>query len=244
MKNLLFIICLLASIHAFAQTENFTGIGIFKIGSDTSVVYKYASENKLKVEIISSSDQLRSYKLATNPYANKYMKKTKDWGKDIIGKVDKNTSDYSLNVNFCPEVTQYVLTSYEVSGVKTTEIKLLFYKNRLNKFECKYDQNVLDALDQKYGKAELVVTKDTIKCLYNITGITRNLISTTYSKNRQMGDIKVVALMWTAYDDNCKEMYLSSFYYEQVNRELAQCSLEARKNKLTPKSTKKDLKDF
>lgn len=67
MKKILVLQLLVAlTLSAFAQGAKFTGIGIFKIGSDTTILTKYAKDNSIEFTIIQSSK---------NPFVREYLLK-------------------------------------------------------------------------------------------------------------------------------------------------------------------------
>ncbi len=66
MKRILIITTfLLIAAASYAQDTKFTGIGIFKIGSDTTTLYSFASDNKIKIGIM--NDEM---KFITASYGN------------------------------------------------------------------------------------------------------------------------------------------------------------------------------
>jgi hypothetical protein len=221
--------------------DKFTGIGIFKIGTDTSIVYKYAKENKIKIREITKGVDLSYMRLIDNPYTIASLKPKE---KLIIGHINKSGDKYSLDINACPDVTQYILSSYEVDSIKMKMVELTFYKNKLQKFKCKYDKIIVEAVESKYGTTNREIKSDTSKCLYNTTGIERLLISKRYYNTLINGDIKMTAYIGTFFDDHCKESYGSDFNYEQRIQELYDCSLSSMGIQLNQKPKLKDLKNF
>ncbi|GAA4907012.1 hypothetical protein [Mucilaginibacter defluvii] len=222
MKRLLLsLTAILAYFNSFSQ-EKFTGIGVFKIGSDSSVVYNYAEEKCKKVKVISSIPV---------------------FDKKYIAKISKGAAD--IIVDPCPDVSEYRLALYEVAGMKLKNVELTFYKNKLIKFRSDYSTEVVNALDQKYGKSESTIKYDTASCVYQLTGITRKLVAKTYHNNRESDDIHFSAFVGSYYDDKCNEQYYSGLSYSIQVLEQLKCSNEASKNKYTPKlKDEKQLKDL
>jgi len=104
--KILFLFCafVLSTVAGFAQAT-FTGIGIFKIGTDTALLYKYAQENNITVKHTGSSIDLKREK--------------KIGGKSLMRLYNDKKSNYEIyELDECPDVTEYYLSSYEVGGGK------------------------------------------------------------------------------------------------------------------------------
>lgn len=226
MKRLLLISTLLLVFNSYSQDEKFSGIGIFKLKSDSSALFEYAKSKKFKIkEIPSSKTSLASY----FPIKN------------AMGKiVDDNKYHFT---NKCPLETIYFLSSYVVNGINMENITLTYFNNKLEKFECTYSEEIIDAIEAKYGKIKVETINDTAKCIYKFTGNERYLISTSYAKNLFIDNIFLSASHGMSYNSNCEDMPVSHFEYSILSDpDYNKCTEEA--NKPQPKIDKNKLNDF
>jgi len=222
---LLAILCL-----AVKAQETFKGIGIFKIGIDTSVLYNYVKENKFQLRAITSDDQ--------------YINATTLSGYGIIGKLYHNLEEKDIlrHLSNCPEVKEFSISSYDIAGISLKNVRLIYYKDRLFSFECEYNNNAKDAIEAKYGALPVKMTYDTSKCIYNLTGHERLLIANKIDRSKLFGDILLVIIIKKGFDSHCEEDYSSIFKYQLFSDDLLNCEKDNKPKK--PEIDKNKLKDF
>ncbi|HWD88293.1 MAG TPA: hypothetical protein VG367_09220 [Mucilaginibacter sp.] len=232
------LIALLAflSLSVKAQ-EKFNGIGIFKLGGDTSILYNYALINKCKIKPF--------YK------GNAFFAKTQnDPNRLEIFKLEiniKHPEDKINDLSECTEAKEFYCSIYEINGIKIRNIRLVYFNNQLVKFTSNESDEIEAAMNSKYGKSEIRDRPDTSNCLYNFTGFTRKLIAHTFSYEWGNGDISALSVVSEYFDDHCDKKYISYFTYSISNRELEKCELEGLTNRLNghkPNISKDKLKDF
>ncbi|MES2265607.1 MAG: hypothetical protein V4520_02525 [Bacteroidota bacterium] len=216
----LFLILTLISTNIFAQKakkktatkpvsnkidfNKFLGVGIFKMGSDTTELISYADTH---TEFIRNTNSVMRY------IDFKMMNDDKGGVNGLI-RLKKNVGDETVRLSKNPEVDEFYLTKYEVAGIKLENLKLKYFKGRLVDFTCDDNDDLVDALTQKYGKPKLVTTKKQCQCLYSLTGITRQLEEVTYIQSWENGSLVGYSYLNKGYDKNCKEEY---FRYFSVN---------------------------
>lgn len=219
-------VLLIAILAPFASTviaqEKFTGIGIFQIGSDTSIVYEFAKSFKNKVKIYKkASDASYMHNMATNSA----MVKNKTI-EPFVYKYEYDGKDRYVKtlVSQCPEISEFHITKYDVSGITITGIKLRFFKNKLISFSSNYNKEISNAMTSKYGAPHLEVKEKEYKCEYSLTGIEKSILSKTYINKWQNGEIEAISKIGDDYDRNCKKIYKSSFYYSLISSDSIECS--------------------
>lgn len=236
MKLFFIILALSIPCAVFGQDSKFTGIGIFKIGADTSVLYDFAQQQRIKIK---KMDEMYDILQARTGYSRK--------GGIFQLLHNSNNSKDDMTLSYCSDNREYYLSQYEIAGITIKNVILTFFKNRLIKFKCSFDSKIEDAMDAKYGKSESKITNDTVSCVYNMTGVTRKLVAETFINKWKNGDITAESTLKEYYDDHCNKKYVSLFYYEISDREAAQCdsnSLHAHLNSEKPKIDKDKIKDF
>lgn len=215
--------------------NGFLGIGIFKIGSDTTNLISFANLNVDYIRDIDSFQNL-SYRMEM----------------DADGKVKellrlKKTSDAEnggVCRSYCIDVTEYYLSRYEVSGVIIKNIRLRYYLNRLVQFDSDFSSNIEDALSIKYGKSEFHVETKKFNCMHNLTGISTPLEAKTYSNVWHNAQIAAYSVLYEKYDDHCQKETNSYFMYDVDSPVLAECESRGLDNALRPRINKSNLKDF
>lgn len=238
MKKLIALFLLLYSFTCYSQQDvKFTGIGIFKINSDTSVLYNYIADHRLKPKIINEEmDYLhRTYYGADS--------------KDIFKLVANNEpGKYFSEVSDCPDVKEFYLGEYSINGISLKGLRLKYYKNQLVNVKCKYSRLLADAMKVKYGDPISIISADTTKCVYKLTGITEKLTTNDFTDKWQNAEITAKSYLGEYYDDNCQKKILSYFTYWIDNKECSHCESEFMNKKIlnrnAPKISKDELKDF
>jgi hypothetical protein len=254
MKAKLLILCLiLASINCFSQNKSvlvktvkrdadpngFLGIGVFKIGSDTSVLMTFAKQN---------IDTIRD----CSDFENLLYAREKNGEGDITQLLRLKRSQEQGNIglieSYCPQVTEYYISRYIVSGILIKNIRLKYFQNKLVQFSSDFSNEIKDALTVKYGKSSLSVESKKLSCMHNLTGIATPLVEKTYTEKWTNGPIRVLSVLYDKYDDKCKLAINSFFLYTIDNSTWESCERDGRNAYLrkatAPKVDKKQLSDF
>jgi len=227
-------LCFITTI-SFCQPNNekFTGVGIFKIGTDTSILINYASTH---VQYIRDCDDYENYDYV----------KVANMSQLVRLKTNSDPTRQIWDLSLCPDVSEYFLTAYEVAGITIKNIRLKYFKNKLVDFDSDASMEITDALKLKYGQPKLTVTQTTYNCLYKLTGLTKPLIAKTYQEEWVNNTISATSLLWETYDDHCEKQINRSFHYYITNQQLKQCedSYRVKSENNTKKQQIKNLKDF
>jgi hypothetical protein len=225
---------------SMSQIEKFTGIGIFKIGADTSTICAYAKSVNRTISPLSDGDWYASNK--TNNDENEVLNVESDKSVYRFRK-DKFTWK-SLYTNNCPDVTEYFINEYTVSEIHIYNIRLVFYKNKLVKFSSNKSKSISDAMKSKYGDPVLTTEKKEINCLYNSTGNVVANEDVTYFENWSNGDIKATSILHKFYDDQCNVHYFNQFSYQVIDDDYKNCTILHYKDYIEQDNDKNKLNDF
>lgn len=213
---------------AIIDTNSFKGVGILKIGSDTSTLINYANQKSLEIKDCISM---------------LYLHNTLKRGLPHLLRLKNDTSIYRfIDLSNNPDVSEYSLSSYSVSGITIKGIRLKYYKNSLISVISRDEIGVLSLLspmEQKYGKPKISVSKKELDCIYNSTGITRKLEDKIYTYDWSSSYADCWLMFGHKHDDKCKENNFVLFKYGIENKELSEWEIKNKKSK-----PKKDLSDF
>lgn len=227
MKIYISIIFLLFCCNAHGQEPMFIGIGVFKVKSDTSSLYHFVKDENLKIKDINTVKQ----------YDKEISK-----GKTMIRLHFKKGEYFIHDIEKCPDVREYFLPYYKVDDILFKNIRLLYYKGKLEVFESDWNKDAIEAIELKYGKIRSQTFSDTSTCVYKYTGNERKLIGYTYIKEKYWGIVTLTSSFNSTFDGDCNETTFSYFKYELGDNGRSQChwSQEIPLNKLD----KNKLKDF
>ena len=217
MKRCIFILLSLLVQFTFAQEKSFTGFGIFQLGSDTTALYNYAAEMKVKVVVTDNSQDVLLGKL------NKQ-------GEVTIFKMLRN-ADKAKNYSgmaYCPDLAEFYLSAYSGEGVDMKLITLKYYHNKLIHVELNLNKILLDGMSAKYGKRKMVSKSDTITCS-GPDGISHKLLAQKSTIPLKIGDVSFWCELEKTYNENCKTVYHGLLAYEITNKEATDCEDEAKK---------------
>lgn len=234
MKKLILVVIVLVSLKSYAQRDpkKFTGLGVLKIGSDTTSLINYAIEN---VNYIRDCDDLINLINAENSTNTQLLRLSFKEGTRKISEVSKN-----------PNVKDYWLSELVISGVKIKSVRIRYYKNKLisvRSFDIMGSLGVMKALETKYGKGTLKRDKKIVYCTYRMTGIKEELEEETFYHNWNNADIITLIMLWSNYDDKCKKNTNMMFtYYVEDPVELKQW--DAAKEIMDKKAKIKSLEGF
>ncbi|HJP63771.1 MAG TPA: hypothetical protein VJ844_10030 [Mucilaginibacter sp.] len=209
----------------FAQ--DFTGIGIFKVGSDSTILYSYVKDQGLKTKDLWDHNKIENEKFK---------------GKTFIRLHYKESEKYFMTLEKCPDVREYYLPFYTVDDIKLKNIRLLYYKSKLEKFVCDWNQDAVQAIEIKYGKINERDITDTSKCVYKLTGNERTLVTRIHIKEKYWNLTTLTISFAFTYDGECNETSISSITYELSDHERDACHWQSE---YPQKPLNKDkLKDF
>lgn len=216
--------------------NGFIGIGIFKIGADTNIVYEYAKLIKQSIKTLDNSET----------YFNDIATKNEYNIDSSVYRVKRNASMFNaaFHLDYCPSTTQYIINRYNVSGIPLTRVELLFYNNKLIEFSCDYNIDIVNAMTAKYGKSKVEIDHKAVNCVYNLTGISEKEDASTYYEKWINGPIEAFSINSVTYDNNCKKSYLTSFNYSIENKEYDKCWRNHLDDNHDLKFSKKSLKEF
>jgi len=187
------------------DVQKFTGVGIFKIGIDTNTLIGYAETH---TEFIRDINSFASYSYFTT------LNNNCDTLNGLLRlKRNSNTNFNPGAISNSPDVSEYFLTQYEVSGIKIKAIQLKFYKGHLIGFHSDENSDLINAMTQKYGEPKTEEIKKTCDCLYKLTGITRQLEDINYLESWNNGPIITFYSLHKSYDEHCNEQISSYFTY-------------------------------
>jgi len=144
-----------------------------------------------------------------------------EYKKDLIvyEVVNDSTSDDNYNGYFNPDVRYFIIPKYRlINELYINELELIFYKNKLIKFSSKCSSELNEALNIKYGKADVKVEhKDKVFTFVN-TGAKITKTEDTYYSTWDVNslEIKCSSMLWKYYDDNGKEKYINDFEFYDI----------------------------
>jgi|GEM_PF-3294250 len=223
--------------NATSDPNLFTGIGLFKIGTDTAILVSYATTHVNYFGDVVSFEKLHDRMDQDDDGTTQELLRLKP---------TDSTEGIGLLETYCSKVTEFYLSRYEISGIVIKNIRLKYFKNKLVEFKCDYSKDIEDALTVKYSKPHLKVTTEKFSCMHNMTGITTPLEAKTYSQSWNNGPITATSLLWESYDDHCQKSINQLFYYTVENAEWKSCEDVGLNQAIHPiyKRDKKNLKDF
>ncbi len=153
-----------------------------------------------------------------------------------------------ITISYCPDVSEYYVSNYEVAGIVLKHINLKYYKNKLIELKCDFSKEIEDAMKVKYGAPTITTSNDTSKCVYNLTGVSRDMVAKKFYSKWNNDNITANSYIGEYFDSNCNKKYLSYFRYYTENAEYNSCDLDYRKKNMNekygPTVTKDKLKEF
>ncbi len=154
---------------------------------------------------------------------------------------------------YCPDLKEYLMPLYSIADIHFYNLKLRFYKNILfeiywNDSNFLENRKLLEALELKYGKPDKEIYKNTISCLYNLTGNRVPLDQYTTKSRWENGNIKAENVVRTFYDSNCESQVNSHFriYDSKMSWKVLSCGkgLREQEQKENTQKRLKELNDF
>lgn len=218
MKRTLPIALLFLTSQAFAQDKKtFTGFGIFQIGSDTSVIYKYAADMNAKIMPSDNSEGVMLGKIKTNSRISVFrLFRNAEKAKNYRG------------MSYCADVEEFYLTSFTAEGIEMRNINLKYYKDKLIYVECTIDKRLLDNLSARYGRPKVSSTTDPVSCT-GPDGKQQGLTSSTTTLEWHIDNIGVRGVLQKTYDEQCKQVFHGTFSYATGDKAALDCENAAAK---------------
>lgn len=218
MKKLLLFIFLLVLIPCFSQ--GIEGIGSFKLEQTTiSDLNKYLNKENYYVEELSSSQKIAN--LLNSPHnAAAILKYTK--GGYVFRPI-------------CPQITNVAVNKINIANIILKNVLFVFYNDVLIEIRGEGNSQLDEALKLKYGNSNLEKKEETKQCLYNLTGITRDLKEETYTQT--WGDfsngVYIKSVLRKYYNEKCNEE--TSYTFTVSKKESILKQTDCRLEEETPK---------
>lgn len=225
MKTLITMLLAFLCLSATAQIK-FNGIGIFKIGVDTSVVYSFAKSLDVVVKPLQTKSEY--YSLVNTNTENQRIYNEHESELHVF-KISKTINDGEIYhvASDCPDVSEYFLNEYEISGINLYNVTLKFYKGKLFDFSCNYSNSLIDAMTTKYGKP--LITK---KMGNRGSCVVNQKTSDTWCKWKS-GAIVASSFYSKDFGEDCKERILSGFNYGLDDKTIDNCEHPSQKQSLS-----------
>jgi|GEM_PF-5721565 hypothetical protein len=225
MKKIILIALMVILCLPVKAQEKFNGIGIFKIGMDTSTLISYANQNSYSIKNCSDFTEYIQYK--------------NDNFKLLVRLYHHDDNSLSIpSVSSNPYVSNYLITLYYVSGLTINNIELTFYKNALIQFTVKDNFDIDKGMEEKYGKGSVEILHLTSQCLDDAD------VDRSYFTTWKNGKIKAYRSILEQFDENCQKSYNSSFTYFVDNKELDKWNNEIEKKSSKLLKNPEQIKDF
>lgn len=228
MKKLLLITSFLFIWKWASAQEAFTGIGIFKIGTDTTVLYNFAKENGLKIKRSNDYNEFldRGYSFISGVSGKKEVFALINNGKPYKG------YEYSYS---CPDVLDFIVGKYEVAGITIFNLHLEYLKGKLISASCNPPSGLSSALEAKYGSPTRETLTDTSKC-------STTAVATRHKSIWNNGEIKATYDTGERFSYDCKREYTTRFDYRLLHSGFEECIKEYKvKAQTADRSKLKDL---
>lgn len=209
-------ILLLSPSLLFSQS-NLDGIYKFKPGvTDMGIIQELQKD--LKMKIVEISDYLKYYNKVGYKFAGLSGRLTP---KDAFVKlINQNTLDNikkeaDIVIPYSPYSKNhqvYFISKIPVSGINLEGVLLFFRENLLVKMECEKTDELMNAMEIKFGKGKVEMKSDTIKCIYKLTGTEVREAEYTITTTWENGDIEAYSYSHTYHDSDCKGVASNKFY--------------------------------
>jgi hypothetical protein len=178
------------------QSPGLDGIGLFRIGvTDTTDLQAFAKSKGTFVGVMEDEADVYTPTDETK----------------IALVVPSEDGNYTVHSTLCPKAQVYYLSSYEVAGIRLSEVYLTFYSKKLIEFKCEYSSELVDALTLKYGKPKTDIKERPRNCVFVHTGNKITYKDVTTRESWENGGIHASATIMKWYDSSC-EKHLGSYF--------------------------------
>ena len=214
------------------KQSNIEGIGNFKIGK-TKIDIMKDLESEFGTQIETTSGDYDLYK----------MKGKKNSIFQIIPEQEN-----SIPPSLCPDFKQYYIPVYIIADMTITELKLNFYKDILSSIECDSSEELVEALELKYGKPESKIDKKSVSCFYKHTGNKVTLEEISIYSDWYNKDINAHNAVMSFYSSKCEPLFAKKLYIydSNISKTIFQCDQDIRQRTDDSKKRErlKNLKGF
>ncbi len=197
------------------------GIGKFKIGKTTlAVIAELESELNTQVKQAKTQDDVYQESGHYNV---------------ILELIPDTVSEYDgpSAASQCLAVKSYLIPRYKLADIGLEDVKLIFVGGVLADFQCSEPNELVEALEIKYGKTPVKATEETIYCTLNLTGQRISHKETMYTQSWGSATIPASYVLSVYYDSDCKKQRLSFFhvYSLPVMSKVYKCEDASRKRR-------------
>jgi hypothetical protein len=223
--------------NSFGQNiKSINGIGIFKLGSNISIIDSFGEI----AEISDSYSEASYYEYGII----EYMSDTNSIEQVRTGSLINSESELDQRCRIF-KINKSVRINDEI---KLENLRLIFLCDTLVSIECDYSSELEEALNMKYGKIETKITKTPHKYTRTINGSQITLTDERYEVNRSNSLIECRSVLCSYYSGSIEAKYFSYFIL-QNKKAMKSIKLETSKYKKRlliriEERKKKNLKDL
>ena len=144
-----------AMLHPKFEKGKIHGIGIFKIGSSVETTIGELVNNEKYVEDTISNivDQRNGRKL--DRLVHTMIFRIKAPASTLESDVDIIKADYTIAL-WCRQTSIFTIAKYVVDSIEINNLVLSYYNNKLVHMECTATNELISAIEKKYGKYDMV----------------------------------------------------------------------------------------
>lgn len=200
----------------FSQS-NLDGIYKLKPGvTDIGIIDELQKE--LKIKVVEISDYMNYYNKVGYRFIGISGRMTpKDAFVHIINANTKQDikKEADIVIPYAPyskDHQVYFISKIPVSGIKLEGVLLFFRQNILVKVECEKTDDLMNAMEIKFGKGLVETKTDTVKCLYKLTGNEIKQAEYTITTTWKGNDVEAYSYARAYFDENCKGVAINKFY--------------------------------
>ena len=242
MKKLILLALCGLSLSTNAQV---TGIGFLKLGSNISIMNQFEPIGKIDGVKETSYGMKYSYLTKDDSWnAVEYISDTNSLEQISTGSLNHSNAFYDKRCRVF-EITNPIKINEDVS---IKEVRLIFFNDTLVSIECDNSTDLGEAIDLKYGKVDVKVTKIPHKFTRTINGSQITLTDELYRVDRSTPKIKCLDETCKYYSSSIKPGYWSFFIIEYKNifnlLEKEDEKYKKRIQKSIEEKKKANLKDF
>lgn len=189
-----FLLCLIGFVSV--GQAKIDGIGKMKIGAlESELIPELGKEFSAPLgTVLSSSRMFADVKLRTRLFRVL---------PDTVGIEDRT----GLFTVFCPNASMYYVSKYTVANIVLRDVYLLFFNGVLCQLSCKGSNELENAIETKYGKAESSVFAKPVKCFSLAAGnFTKQ--EKEYTSTWQSEGILTKHISSTSFDTKCMPVFV------------------------------------
>jgi hypothetical protein len=144
-----------AVLHPKFAENKLHGIGVFKIGSSVeATIDELVNNEKYVLDTIGNVvDQRDSRKL--DRLVQTMIFRIKPTASTLEADVNMIKQSYTIAL-WCRQTTTFTIAKYVVDSIVLNDLVLRYYNNKLVYMECKATDELISAIQSKYGKYDMV----------------------------------------------------------------------------------------